>query len=195
MVTPPKRDYASVPLNAAARALADAWDPSKDGLCEAYGAAGLMRQPTRLNIAWESPVTMRIDADAGGQTRRLVFDPASTPSGPPSLQGHSVAEWERAGGGRGGRGGAAAPAPAGGSLRVVTTHMRGGWLRRNGVPYSEKAILTEHYDRFAAPNGDEWLVVTSIVSDPVYLTADFITSTHFRREPDASKFDPKPCRN
>ena len=191
MVTPPKGDYASVPLNAAARKVADSWDPSKDGLCEAYGAAGLMRIPTRLRITWENPTTLRIETDAGQQTRRLLFDATRKPNGPPTLQGHSIAEWERAGGGRGGGGRGAAP---GGSLKVVTTHMRGGWLRKNGVPYSEGAVLTEHFDRFAAPGGDEWLVVTSIVSDPQYLTADFITSTHFRKEPDDTKFAPTPCR-
>jgi hypothetical protein len=191
MVTPPPRDYASVPMTPAAEQVADSWDPSKDGRCEAYGAAGVMRLPTRLQVSWESPATIRMDTDAGQQTRRLVFGADAAPSGPPTLQGHSAAEWERAGGGRGGRGGAA---PQGGSLTVVTTNMSGGWLRRNGVPYSASAVLTEHFDRFAAPNGDEWLVVTSIVSDPAYLTADFVTSSHFRKEPDASKFSPVPCR-
>ena len=199
MVTPPKGDYASVPLNAEARKVADSWDTSKDGLCDAYGAAGLMRLPTRLNITWENPNTLKVETDAGQQTRRLLFDASQKPSGAPTLQGHSVAEWERAGGGRGGgggggggRGGAAAQ---GGSLKVVTTNMRGGWLRKNGVPYSENAVLTEHFDRFAAPTGDEWLVVTSIVSDPKYLTADFITSSHFKKEPNNSKFAPAPCRS
>ena len=100
-----------------------------------------------------------------------------------------AAEWERAGGGRGG-----ASQPQGGSLKVVTTNMRGGWLRKNGVPYSENAVLTEYFDRFADPTGAEWLVVTSTVSDPKYLTADFVTSSHFRKEPDRSKFAPVACR-
>ena len=189
MVTPPKGDYASVPLNAEARKVADAWNPSQDGRCEAYGAAALMRMPTRLNISWENPTTIKIETDAGGQTRRLLFDANQKPAGAPTLQGHSVATWERLPGGRGG------PPPPGGNLKVVTTNMRGGWLRRNGVPYSEGAVLTEYFDRFPAPNGDEWLVVTSIVSDPKYLTQDFITSTHFKKEPNASKFAPTPCRS
>jgi hypothetical protein len=194
MVTPPKGDYASVPLNPEGRKVADSWDPSQDGRCEAYGAAGVMRMPTRLNITWENPTTLKIDIDAGQQTRRLFFDAASKPGGPRMLQGHSVAEWERPGGGRGGRGGRGGPPPVGGSAKVVTTNMSGGWLRRNGVPYSEDAVLTEHFDRFASPNGDEWLVVTSIVSDPKYLTQDFVTSTHFKKEADGSKFSPMPCK-
>jgi hypothetical protein len=199
MVTPLKGDYASLPINAEARKVADSWEPSKDGLCDAYGAAGLMRIPTRLNITWENATTVKVETDAGQQTRRLIFDATQKPGGAPTLQGHSIAEWERPGGaGRGGGGGGGgrgnAAAPQGGTLKVVTTNMRGGWLRKNGVPYSENAVLTEYFDRFAVPTGDEWLVVTSIVSDPKYLTADFVTSSHFRKEPDNSKFSPAPCR-
>lgn len=192
MVTPPKGDVASVPLNAEGRKVADSWDPATDGSCLAYGAAGLLRMPTRLRITWENASTLKIETDAGQQTRRLYFDP-SVPLGRPSLQGHSVAVWERptAGGRGGGRGRAAQP---GGSLRVVTTNLSGGWLRRNGVPYSSETVLTEYFDRFTAPNGDQWLVVTTIVSDPKYLTQDFVTSTHFRREPDGSKWRPTPCK-
>jgi hypothetical protein len=68
-----------------------------------------------------------------------------------------------------------------------------GWLRRNGVPYSEDTVLTEYFDRFAAPNGDEWLMVTTIVEDPKYLSARFITSSHFRREAEGGKWNPQPC--
>jgi hypothetical protein len=205
MVTPLKGDYASVGnlLTPEARTLADAWDPATDGSCLAYGAAGLMRMPTRLNITWESENALKVETDAGQQTRRLLFDRGVTAPAAKSLQGHSVAEWERpAGGGRGGppgggRGGAAAPAPAaprGGSLEVVTTNLSGGWLRRNGVPYSDSTALTEYYDRFTAPDGGEWLVVTSVVNDPRYLTQEFVTSSHFRREPDGEKWDPSPCK-
>ncbi len=83
---------------------------------------------------------------------------------------------------------------AGGSLTVTTTNMLPGWLRRNGVPYSDRTTMTEHFDRFQAPNGDEWLVVTSIVEDPVYLSGRYITSAHFKREPDGSNWNPSSCR-
>ena len=108
MVTPPKGDYASVPLNAAARAVADAWDPAKDtaagNACKSYGAAGLMRVPGRLHISWQDDTTLKIDTDAGTQTRLLHF--AGTPGGDPSWQGYSAANWEFAGGFGGGGGGA-----------------------------------------------------------------------------------------
>ncbi len=78
-------------------------------------------------------------------------------------------------------------------LKAVTTKMRAGYLRRNGVPYSDTASLTEYFTRQTAPNGDDWLVVTSIVEDPTYLNEPFVTSTHFKKEPDNSKFTPTPC--
>jgi hypothetical protein len=201
MVTPPKGDYASVPISPEGRKVADTWDTSKDGSCLAYGAAGLMRLPTRLHITWENENTLKIDTDNGQQTRRLVFNKSVAAPAAKSLQGFSVAEWERpAGAGRGGGGGggqgapAAPPAPRFGNLKVVTTQLSGGWLRRNGVPYSEDTTLTEFFDRFAAPDGSEWLVVTTVVNDPKYLAQEFVTSTHFRREPNAAKWDPTPCK-
>ena len=204
MVTPPKGDYASVPISPEGRKVADTWDTSKDGSCLAFGAAGLMRLPTRLHITWENENTLKIDTDNGQQTRRLAFNKSTAPPAAKSLQGFSVAEWERPaaagrGGGGGGGGGqgapaAAPPAPRFGNLKVVTTQLSGGWLRRNGVPYSEDTTLTEFFDRFAAPDGSEWLVVTTVVNDPKYLAQEFVTSTHFRREPNAAKWDPTPCK-
>jgi hypothetical protein len=199
MVTPPKGDYASVPLNDAGRKLADTWDTSKDGRCEAYGAAALMRMPTRLHISWESDNVLKIETDAGQQTRRLLFDKSRPAPTSRSLQGFSVAEWDRparaGGAGRGGRGGEAQTGPApGANLKVATNHLIGGWLRKNGVPYSEDAVVTEYFDRFAAPNGDEWLAVTTLVTDPKYLNTDFVTSSHFKKEPDGSKWSPSPCK-
>jgi hypothetical protein len=190
MVTPPKGDYASVPMTDEARKVADTWDVSKDGQCEAYGAAGLMRMPTRVHITWEGDNVLKVETDAGQQTRRFLFDRNAQPTGGRSLQGFSKAEWERPAG-AGGRGGAA---PQGGNLKVVTTNLRAGWLRKNGVPYSENAVVTEYYDRFAAPNGDQWFTVTTIVEDPQYLNQPFVTSSHFKKEPDGSKWAPSACK-
>jgi hypothetical protein len=202
MVTPPAKDYASLQplMTEEARKLADTWTPAQDGSCQAYGVAGLMRMPTRLRIAWENDTTLTIDSDAGQQTRRLLFDKSTPVPGTKSLQGFSLAEWERPAGGRGPvpvAGGAPAGGPGGrpasGDLKVVTTNTSGGWLRRNGVPYSDRTTVTEFFDRFAV-GPDEWLVVTTIVSDPRYLTQEFVTSSHFRREPDASSWEPTPCK-
>ena len=190
MVTPPKGDVASVPLNAEGTKVANAWDPATDGSCLAYGAAGLMRIPTRLNVTWQDDQTLKIETDAGQQTRVLRFD-AGTPPAQRSLQGYSVAQWETP---PAGRGGGAPQAPRFGDLKVTTTNLTAAWLRKNGVPYSENTTVTEYFDRFQAPNKDEWLVVTTIVSDPKYLNQDFVTSTHFKKEPSGAKWSPSPCK-
>ena len=103
-------------------------------------------------------------------------------------QGSSTAQWEYAPGPRGKN-----PASFGGSLKVVTKNMRPGYLRKNGVPYSANAVLTEYYSRTQETNGDSWLIVTSIVEDPQYLTQPFVTSTHFRKQADEAGWSPTPC--
>jgi hypothetical protein len=195
MVTPARGDHPSVPLNAAGNAFANRWDPAKDDAageqCRAYGAAGVMRLPGRIHITWQDDATLRIDTEEGTQTRQLHFGaPAADAAG--SWQGESAAVWEFAGGGRAGRG--AGPRPSGGNLKVVTTKMRPGYLQKNGVPYSANAVLTEYYSRTIEPNGDSWLILTSIVDDPQYLTGPFIRSTHYKRLPDNNTaWEAEPC--
>ena len=200
MMTPPRYDYAAIPLSAFGRQVADDWDPAADdaaGLqCKMYGAAAGIRNPGRLNISWADDNALQVQLDAGTQTRVLRYG-AKPATGEPTWQGQSSALWEfpegmapgAGGGGRGGRG----ARPAAGMLKAVTTKMRAGYLRKNGVPYSDKASLTEYFTRQTAPNGDDWLVVTSIVEDSTYLNEPFVTSTHFKKEPDNSKFTPTPC--
>jgi hypothetical protein len=206
MRTPAKGDFTSVPLNAAGMAAANAWDSSKDGMCEAYGAAGLMRMPTRLKISWQDDTTLKIETDAGVQTRLLHFQTPAPPGatlaptnpGPRTLQGYSAAEWQRSVGfdafGIGLTPERGQAPPRWGSLKVVTTNMAPGWLRRNGVPYSERTTLTEYFAKFSHPEAGEWFVVTTIVEDPTYLNGTFITSSNFKKESNDSKWDPKPCR-
>jgi hypothetical protein len=188
MVTPAKGDYASVPLNPEGRKAADAWDPAKDeasgNQCKAYGAPAIMRVPGRLHITWQDDATLKIETDAGRQTRLFHFQPAS-PGQVGDWQGFSIAEWEVVAGARG--------PISGGSLKVVTTKIKPGYLRKNGVPYSANAVVTEYYDRVNETNGDSWLIVKTIVDDPLYLTQPFITSTHFKKQADASGWNPTPC--
>jgi len=194
MVVPKKGDYSSVPLNDAGRKAADTWDPSMmtaDG-CRPYGAAAIMRVPGRLRISWEGDATLKIETDAGRQTRFLRFDRTQKPAVERSWQGHSASEWDQIRS-PGGLGVSLQTAPArAGALKVVTTNLRAGYLRRNGVPYSEEAVVTEYFDRLRAYDSD-WLTVLTIVDDPRYLNQPFITSTHFKREADASKWAPTPC--
>jgi hypothetical protein len=72
--------------------------------------------------------------------------------------------------------------------------MRPGYLQKNGVPYSANAVLTEYYSRTFEPNGDSWLIITSVVEDPTYLNAKHLRSTNFKRLPDNnSTWEPEPC--
>jgi hypothetical protein len=196
MVTPIRGDHPSVPLNAEGVRVADAWDPVRDEAageqCKAYGAAGVMRAPGRVHISWQDDNALKIETEAGTQTRVLRFGDVQPPEsrGTPSWQGDSVALWEFAGGRRGGRGAGA----QGGDLKVVTTRMRPGYLQKNGVPYSVTAVLTEYFARTFEPNGDSWLILTALVEDPQYLTGRFVRSTHYKRLPDNnSMWEPEPC--
>ena len=201
MVMPPKGDYQSVPITAEAKRAADSWDPAKDESigeqCRAYGAGGIMRMPTRLHITWLDDNTLKVETDAGMQTRLLHFRSWKS-EGRATWQGDSAAEWDlpaRAGGAGGapGAGEGAKEQPKFGSLKVVTTNMRPGYLRKNGVPYSAKARLTEYWDLHKGRNGEQWLVVSTVVDDPTYLQVPWLTSPNFRKEPDGSKWDPTPC--
>jgi len=199
MITPPKGDYRAVPLTAEGRKTADAWDPAADARtgneCKAYGAAAIMRMPGRLHITWQDDTTLKIETDAGTQTRLLHFGGKPPANEAPSWQGYSSATWEEA-----------PPIPSGlpiglgprlglrsRSLEVKTTNLRAGYLRKNGVPYSVKTTVTEYFERFPEPNGDDHLMVMTIVTDPEYLAVPFVTTTDFKREPDGSKWDPSPC--
>ena len=191
MVTPPKGDFASIPTNPAGVQASNQWDPAKDEAageqCKSYGAPAIMRVPGRVHVTWDNDTTLKVETDAGQQTRLFHFGEFQPPTGPATWQGNSAANWEVAGGrGRGGP-------PAGGSLKVVTTGIRSGYLRKNGYTYSEKAAVTEYYDRTNETNGDSWLIVTTIVNDPVYLGQEFITSTHFKKQADAAGWNPQPC--
>jgi hypothetical protein len=188
MITPSKGDFPDItPLNDAGKKIANAWDPAKDEAageqCKGYGAANLMRIPTRLHITWANDTTLKLETDAGTQTRLLRFGNPAPPAGMPDWQGFSLATWEGPASGRG----------PGGSLKVVTTRMRPGYLQKNGVPYSAQASMTEYFDVVKEENGDQWLVVKSVIEDPVYLTRSLIRSTHFRKQADAKGWNPTPC--
>ena len=194
MVTPKKGDYESVPISADGRKVADAWDSAKDEAageqCRSYGAPAVMRVPGRIRISWENDNVIKIDTEAGTQSRRFLFGSAQQPpAGQPTFQGYSAANWENLLGGRGAQ-------ARTGNLKVVTTHLRPGYLRKNGVPYSANAVVTEYYDVMTgAPpnNATTYLVITTEVNDPQYLTQPFVTSTHFKKLPDNAAFNPEAC--
>ena len=232
MVTPPKGDVASIPVNGEGRKAAMAWNLDADNAsgnqCKAYGVGGIIRQPGRIRISWQDDQTLKFEFDAGTQTRLMHFDRAGQPPAERTLQGYSSAVWEGPGVGRGtaatgdgrpdprvtgggllarelpgGGGGGLRGGPPprqlaqinrGGDLKIVTTNFREGYLRKNGVPYSEQASITEYVHLLPThPNGDNWLHVVTIVEDPRYLTQPFYTSTSFRKEPNDANFKATPC--
>jgi hypothetical protein len=196
MVMPPAGDYNGVPMTGEAVKVANTWDPAKDeasgDVCKAYGAPALLRQPEHLHITWQDDRTMRLDTDTGTQTRLFHFGDWKAPAGPSSLQGDSVAQWEIT------RQPGAPPDPNAppqgkGSLKVTTTHLKAGYLRKNGVPYSENAVLTEYYDMVKERNGDLMLVVLIVVNDPQYLREPFIITSHFKKQANDAGWKPTPC--
>jgi len=201
MLTPPKGNVDTLPVNAAGRAAAAAWDPAKDTAageaCKGYGAIGAMRLPNRLNISWQSDSVLKVDIDTGTQTRRFNFNPQATPpQGDAGYQGFSVASWQgggaRRGGGPPGGPGGGGNAGAGGELLVTTTHMKPGYLRKNGVPYSAGAVLTEWWVRLVV--GDQqFLAVTQMLDDPMYFTAPYIKTIEFKKEADGKGWNATPC--
>jgi hypothetical protein len=195
-VTPQKGDLLYLPINAAARKVAEAWDPDKDVAsgqqCKAYGAVGVMQRPGRMRITWENDTTLRIDLDSGTQTRLLHFVPDPAQKAAPSWQGYSVAKWDlpaRRGFGEVGADGNRTP----GTLKVVTTNLAPGYIRKNGVPYSDKAVLTEYINRLSGSQNDDYLIVTAVVDDPTYLVQPFVRSYQFKKVPDATGWDPMQC--
>jgi len=218
MITPPKGDYGvgtwPLPLNPEGIRVLNLWDPAKDessgNACKAYGGGGIMRIPGRIHVTWQDDNTLKLEYDAGTQTRILHFGGTPPANLQPSLQGYSVASWELppagrgapAGGGGGGTGFevAGTPPPVDGAknqragvLKLVTTHLTPGYLRKNGAPYSASATVTEYFNRTNEANGDSWLFNTTIVDDPVYLTGPYITSENFKHQADATGWNPTAC--
>ena len=192
MVTPAKGDYASVPLNGAGRAMANTWDPDKDiaagEQCKSYGAPGLMRVPGRVHITWQDEKHFK------GRDGFRRADPdfpfqRSTAGGREAFSAglfRSHMGW---------------PASRTRSPRTDASrfsqgsddHLKPGYLRKNGVPYSANTVLTEYYSRTNETDGTSYLIITTIVDDPMYLAQPFITSTHFKMEPNGAKWMPMPC--
>jgi hypothetical protein len=180
MVTPSKGVFDALPLNPEGRKVGMSWDPAKDEAageqCRGYGAGAIMRLPGRLHITWQDDTTLKIETDTGTQTRVFHFGDTPAPA-EATWQGHSIAQWNA----------------ANRSLKVVTTHLRPGYIRKNGAPYSDRTSVTEFWDLNVLPNGDRWLTVISKVEDPQYFTRAYTTSSDFKRLPDAAGWNPTPC--
>jgi hypothetical protein len=190
MLTPPKGNIDYLPITAEGRKIADAWDPAKDEAageqCKAYGAVGVMRMPGRLRVTWESDNVLKMETDAGTQTRRFFFADAPAAAAP-AWQGTSTARWNRP------FTRSAEGLPPQGELRVATTRMRPGYIRRNGIPYSANAALTEYFVRLVDDDSQEYLAVTQVLEDAQYLAQPIVRTMLFKKQADGSGWNPTPC--
>jgi hypothetical protein len=171
--------------------------PPNGEQCRVYAAGGSLRVPTRLNITWVDDNTLKVQMDAGNQTRLFHFMPETPRPAEKTLQGYSVATWELNAGARGGRGGpppagpgaGAPPAPRWGSMNVVTTSLSGGYLLSSRSLYSENAVLTEYFSHHSDFGQDYFTVTAQLQDGPVTR----VTSSTFKKEPNGSKFSPGAC--
>lgn len=197
MLTPPKGNVDYLPVTPEARRIAAEWDPAKDEAageqCRGYGAVGVMRLPGRLHVTWDGDSVLKLETDAGTQTRFFRFGAATPPAGEPTWQGASRAAWVLPSGGRSLFGGGPQGPATQGELRVTTTHMKAGYIRKNGVPYSANAVLTENFVRLVDDDGTQYLAVTQTVEDAVYLAQPIIRTMLFKKQADASGWNPTPC--
>ena len=174
-------DYLGLPINDAARLRADSWDASIATLpewqCRPHPADYGTRGPANLRI-WkdvdtltERVVAYHTHVQWQAQERTIWMDGRPHPpvDAPHTWQGFSTGTWE------------------GNTLVVTTTHLKEGYIRRNGVPRSDRATLVEHWSR----HGD-FLTLVSIIYDPVYLTEPFIRTTNWAMNP-KQQIDPYPC--
>lgn len=209
---PNPSDRGNIPYNIPGAQAAMKWDPAKDeaegNACKAYGAPGIMRQATHLRISWQDDNTLKIEADAGTQTRLVHFSPPVTegrldysnatlyPARPPKLeppagtepsaQGYSMAQWTI-------MGGAGTVIERGGNLKVVTSRLKPGYYWRNGMPYTANISMTEYFRTMELPDGSRWIRYTQIADDPEYLTQPWVVNYAFKKLPDGSKWNPSPC--
>ena len=174
-------DYLGLPINDAARLRADSWDASlltlPEHQCKPHPADYSPRGPANLRITKEVDkesqeiIAFHTHISWQAPERTIWMDWRQHP---PEYAAHtwqelSTGKWE------------------GDTLTVTTTHLKAGWIRRNGVPRSDRATLTEHWIR----HGD-YLTLISIINDPVYLTEPFIRTTNWILDP-RQQITPYPC--
>ncbi|HEY7389846.1 MAG TPA: hypothetical protein VH640_15115 [Bryobacteraceae bacterium] len=174
-------DYLGLPINDAARMRGDTWDASlltlPEHQCKPHPADYGPRGPANLRI-WkevdrESQKLIAYHTHISWQAPERTIWMDGRPHPPEyaahTWQGFSTGKWD------------------GDMLTVYTTHLKIGWIRRNGIPRSDKATLTEHWIRH-----DDYLTLVSIVTDPAYLTEPFIRTTNWVADP-RQHIDPYPC--
>ena len=165
-------DYTGLPINDAARRRADAWDAAKwtmpERQCEPHPADYGPRGPASLRISStldpvsQDVVSWNVTVLWMVQQRTIWMDGRAHPSeyAQHTWQGFSTGEWE------------------GDMLKVTTTHLKEGWVRRNGLPRSSEATMTEYFLRH-----DDYLTLVTVVRDPVYLTEPLVRTSNWVLDP------------
>jgi len=174
-------DYLGLPITDAARLRGDSWDASlltlPEHQCKPHPSDYGPRGPANLRIwkdvdtatqetiAWHTHISWQ----APERTIWMNGHPHPPEYAAHTWQGFSVGKWD------------------GNILTITTDMLKIGWIRRNGIPRSDKAVVNEHMIR----HGDHmtWVV---IVNDPVYLTEPFIRSQDFVLDP-TQQIAPYPC--
>jgi hypothetical protein len=174
-------DYLGLPINAASRLRADTWDASLLTLPEHQC------KPHPSDYAWRGPANLRVWKEVDRESQQLIAyhthisweAPERTiwMDGRPHPPDYAAHTWQ----------GFSTGKFEGDMLTVTTTHLKNGWIRRNGVPRSDRATVTEHIIR----HGD-FLTVAVIINDPVYLTEPFIRTTDFQADA-RQVIAPYPC--
>lgn len=176
-------DYLGLPVNSAARLRGDSWDASLLTLPENQC------RPHPSDYAWRGPANLRVSKEVDRDTQKLIAyhthisweapertiwmdgRPHPPADAAHTWQGFSTGKWE------------------GDMLTITTTHLKEGWIRRNGIPRSENATVTEHLIR----HGDHMTVMV-IINDPDYLTEPFVRTTDFVYDPH-QEIAPYPCES
>ena len=174
-------DYTGLAINESARRRADSWTASLQTLpehqCQPHGADGIHNFGNMRIWKEMDPLTQKLVAYhlivAWMTPHRIIYmdgRPHPPDYAAHTFQGFSTGRWE------------------GNTLTVTTTHLKADWLRRNGVPRSEQATLSERFTR----HGD-YLVWVIMVNDPAYLTAPYVRSVAWLLDPTLPPFPPYPC--
>ena len=175
-------DYTGLPINDAGRLKADSWDASilslREHQAKPHPSTYSLRGPANIRITkifdpvTQDTIGFELFGTFGQATRSIWLDGRPHPAdlAAHTWAGFSTGRWQ------------------GDTLTVTTTHLKVGWLQRNGVAHSDRATMTEHFMR----HGDMLTVVT-IVDDPVYLEEPFIRSSNWvlslTQEVGRSQFD------
>jgi hypothetical protein len=166
-------DYMGIPITDTARLRADSYDADRISVvseyqCRPHGGDYMMRGLANLRVdAVRDPTTQRV---VGLHTRmnfqemeRTIYldgRPHPSANAPHTFSGFSTGVWQD------------------NVLTITTTHLKENYLRRNGIPASDRRTFTEHWIRHG-----NYLTVVTAIRDPIFLSEPFVRSQTWLRDP------------